>query len=1012
MVEVDGSRVDTSLYRIDYIEGRVQLADSCRGNLKVRYQIFPFPIRREYYHRKKLVEFTGVPVIKKSEDPDTNRGLIEGVRIGGKKTFSVSVGSKDELSLNQSLELRLEGEISGVGVNGVLSDKNSSLTGGGTKSIEELDRMYMEVGSDRFKCRIGDYDLRIEGNRFCNLDRRLEGVMGKISFGKIDAMAAGAITERKFISSSFTGEDGKQGPYQLRDSKGAECWNLVRGTEKVYLDGELLQRGENKDYIIDYEMGTIEFTPRRLITSESRIIVDFQYSDDEFEKRVYGTQLSAGLLNRRLEVSAALFTERDDIKNPLHNSLTEAEWQKIYEEVSDTTEVWIDGGELVGEKKGDYLKIDGHYEYAGANSGDYKVSFTYRGEGKGDYVYNQKKGGYEWVGEGMGSYVARIRLSLPKNRSLYDLKLAYHPISNLSVEYEQAFSERDLNALSKFDEVRRSEAHSLELALRDKPLPWGKLTLSTRLWKVGRGFTPSSYKTGEKEWYDCLNLTTGTIKEAKAVYSLPLLRTSLAYGDLKTPKGGAQLKEFEATVNPDGFPRAFFNYENLKDRNEEGIRFKKRKTVGVSHSLWHFSPSLLYSEEFGNSTRARRYGFVVDLSQIDWLTGRYEHTVINRDMEESPRVLSSEFRELRHILTLFLNTKHTKAEFNCTHRKKRYYQPEGENLDYSLASLSISSVPAGEKLEVSFNTLLTSKKTLVQELVYTRVEEGEGDYIRDPDTGEYHRVDSGDYVRELTWVGDSDPCLGLKVEFQSRLRPTKTLVLSSRFLLDEEVRKRDEFFTMFEGFKGEKLRNLFDNTLEISSSSRRVALRLNHRWNRTFEPSGEETEEVRAIRANIVGKKVDFLIGGSEELTKRGSAAYVQKEEKKRRIEITEILKFYPFTLSFLEGLESKKVRFPHYYENLDWIELISIFITPSIRFEFHPKGSLESKVRIGYSISNHQILPYILTITDPPGYNYEWMTGINYWLNGSIGSNLVYQGEKRGGDVDHKFKAEIRGYF
>ncbi len=396
VVEVSGSRIDTSLYRMDYVGGSVRLLDSLDGNVRVCYEVFPFSLRREYCHRKGVVNPADGAVTQEADNmpgkeiaiPASPYGQAqsEGVRIGGMKTLSVSVGSKNDLSLNQSLELKIGGEVSGVAVSGVLSDKDSDLSKGGTKSLEELDDIYMEVETDQFKCRVGDCDFVMDGSRFCQFERSIEGVMGTLSLNGFSTVAAGAVTRREFASNRFTGEDGRQGPYRLKDSKGSGCSDVVRGSEKVYLDGELLERGEAKDYTIDYQLGAIEFTSRRLITSESRIIVDFEFSADEFRKSIYGAEVSTEVANGKLNLVASLFTERDDIETVLHSSLSERMKEELSRAGSDTVELWIDGGEQSGEDGGDYLKVDDHYEYVGDHSGNYQVSFTYLGEGKGAYV--------------------------------------------------------------------------------------------------------------------------------------------------------------------------------------------------------------------------------------------------------------------------------------------------------------------------------------------------------------------------------------------------------------------------------------------------------------------------------------------------------------------------------------------------------------------------------------------------------------------------------------------------
>jgi len=1002
-LRIDGTEVDRDAYSVDYSRGVVSLHDIDGSRLRVYYRTLPFSIQPEYCHRRRI-HSPGADSMVEEVEIQKPAGLFgEGVRVGGKKTFSVSMGTDDELSLDQSLELRVGGQVRGVAVNGVLSDKNSTVGETSTKSIEELDEMYIEVGTERHKCRVGDYNLKMDGTEFCHLERRLEGVVGEIDLHALDIVAAGAVTRRDFTSNSFVGEDGKQGPYRLTNSQGLHCSHIVSGTEVVYIDGEALEAG--KDYTIDYERGTIEFTPRRLITSENRIIVDFQYSNDQFRKKVYGTEISAVAPNQGVEVTAVAFNEKDDLEA---SSASEKALREASVGEADTFGVWIDGGEWVGDGKGEYVRVEEHYEYVGVGLGDYKVRFTCVGQGKGDYVCPESDR-YDWVGEGAGSFLAQIRLQVPEEKSLYDLKVAYRPGSTVSIEYEHAMLRRDLNTVSQADEVSQSQAQSLKLSLEDRSVGWGRLTMSTELWKLGDQFSSSSFVRRKKRWFDGSVMDEGLGRELGARYTLRLLDANISIGDVRSAVGYQRKAQIESTVNPGGFPQAFFKYCTIRREEASATGFENSRTIGVTHKFLSLTPTLSYTLEEKDLEKSMTYRFLVNVIRIGGVSATYEHSRTHRHAESPIAESASRSKELRNSLSLTVDARHTKGEFRYVQRKKSFCESPGEDLAYSLGSLSISSAPT-DRVEFSVSSLLTSRRSQEKQFVYTRVDHGDGDYVRDPASGEYYRVESGDYVRELVWTGDLNPVLGLKAEIQSRLRPTTMLTLSSHLLLDKEVRERSELFTLS---SGDDMKNAVDNTLEIASGNRTIGLILNHHWQRIFRHMGEQSiEERRGISAFIKGQKRELLIGISEELSTYGFAARVQREERKRRLEATEVLRARPLTFSFLEGLERKRIRFPVHYESSGWLPVVTVFARPSVRYEMSMKGSLESAVKVSFSSSPGGTVPYILQLTDPAGLCYEWMSGVDYWLRDSVNSSVSYSGEKRGNDVQHRFRAEVRGYF
>ena len=66
-------------------------------------------------------------------------------------------------------------------------------------------------------------------------------------------------------------------------------------SERVYLNGRLLNRGDGADYTIDYERGHVAFTPEIPIGVESRVTVEYQVVDAGMRSRLMGMESSVSL---------------------------------------------------------------------------------------------------------------------------------------------------------------------------------------------------------------------------------------------------------------------------------------------------------------------------------------------------------------------------------------------------------------------------------------------------------------------------------------------------------------------------------------------------------------------------------------------------------------------------------------------------------------------------------------------------------------------------------------------
>ena len=206
------------------------------------------------------------------------------LRIGGVKRLQVEVGSSQ--SVTQSLRLEMVGELSdGIELQALLTDRNLPLRAGGqTRALDELDRVFFRVTSPTVSAGVGDLEVDFDGPTFGRYRRQLQGVQVSGERKGYRFEGFGAVARGRRVSRRIAAIHGYQGPYRVSTTVGV----LAAGSERVYVDGRKLRRGEGQDYVIDYDRGQITFTASQPILGESQITVDAQSLDPDDRGRLLG----------------------------------------------------------------------------------------------------------------------------------------------------------------------------------------------------------------------------------------------------------------------------------------------------------------------------------------------------------------------------------------------------------------------------------------------------------------------------------------------------------------------------------------------------------------------------------------------------------------------------------------------------------------------------------------------------------------------------------------------------
>lgn len=464
-------------YNFSYSTATFTLSDSLPysifDTLVITYETIKIGLKKEYKKRSLVVKYDEkrgdtLQVVQTETGGFTPESIFgPGLQKSGTLIRGFTVGTTKDFSLNSGLRLQLSGNLTDdIEIVAALTDQNTPVQPeGNTERLEEIDKVFIQIKHQNATGIFGDYNLTNRNGEFGVINRKLQGLMGTVNFRPNEGYIAVASQRGKFNINNFNGTDGVQGPYSLTGQSGEKDIIVLAGTERVFLDGIEMIRGENNDYIIEYSNATITFTPKRLITNASRIAVDFEYTDRKYSRNFFGSGAQTLIFNDNLKVAFQYLQEGDDQDAPIDFALSEEDRQIIADAGDDPLKAVKPGVSLaqidsLGIRKGIYQAVDTlinnePFTYYFFNPGDslaiYNVSFTYVGEGKGDY-FREALGQFKFVGINKGGYLPVIFLPLPQLKQLGNLTTSIKPFENVQLDMEYAGSLWDKNRLSTLDD--------------------------------------------------------------------------------------------------------------------------------------------------------------------------------------------------------------------------------------------------------------------------------------------------------------------------------------------------------------------------------------------------------------------------------------------------------------------------------------------------------------------------------------------------------------------------------
>jgi hypothetical protein len=721
---MDGSSrlIDTTAYEIDFVHAVFRWRKNSEAyqalhsdSVQVHYRSFPFMLGETKRHKDvSRIMKAGVPVFSPYTYNPSQEGATffkyEGLNKSGSISRGITFGNNQDVYVNSSLNLQLAGRLNDkVNILAAITDENVPLQPeGNTQQLQDFDKVFIQLYNDRTKLIAGDFELKRPDSYFMSFYKKAQGAYFTTDFDVGKKMIDGkpktvnriggsvAVSKGKFARNVITAIEGNQGPYRLRGAAGETFIIVLSGTEKVYIDGTVVQRGLNLDYIIDYNTGEVTFTAKRLITKDSRIVVEFEYSEKSFARSML--YFNDEWKSSNYAVKLNVYSEQDSKNQPLLQTLDSARKVTLAEAGDSINSAFFPTADSIAftsdeilYKKIDTLTTSGTYPAVfvysiDPDSAHYRVSFSNVGAGKGDYVQDVNSANgrvFKWVRPDsitqahLGNFAPVTLLIAPRRQQMFTLSSDVQISRRNKAGVEVAMSNYDVNLFStknKSDDngYATKMYYQNTAPLSADTLKGWNLTSTLNYEYVNRDFKPiERYRNVEfeRDW----NLGTSTIYNDENIGSASVALSKLSTGSL-----------------------SYMVKNYMKGSAYNGLSH----AVGINSMLAKFvlngNASLLNTKGVNQRTQYYKHG--LDLSRSFWkLTAgvkeNTEHNEIKAKTSDTLSVASFYFREYGG----YLSTRDTTKNRALINYKKRYDDaPQG-----------VSFREATEADEINFSTDLS-----------------------------------------------------------------------------------------------------------------------------------------------------------------------------------------------------------------------------------------------------------------------------------------------------------------
>lgn len=495
-------------YRLDFVSAMLYWNKKpATGTVTVTYRVFPFrldPVAQHMSFDSIMNNFYVKPFEFNNGADNAQRGIFDFGTLKAEGSFGrqIGFGNRQDAVVNSTLNLQLSGMLGdSIEIQAAITDNNIPIQpDGNTQQLNEFDQVYLQFKKRNWQLSLGDIDIRETKNYFLNFYKRLQGI-SFLTTNRLSpsvnsrTLVSGSVAKGKFTRNFIEALEGNQGPYRLRGANGEIFFIVLANTERVFVDGQLLQRGEDQDYVINYNSAEITFTPRRMITKDSRIQVEFEYADRNFlNANLYLSQEFE--IGKKLNIRFGAFNN-SDAKNSSINQVLDPKQKQFLSDIGDSIQyalypaAVLDSfavGKILYEKI--YAGTDSFYRFStDPLLAKYSLSFVDVRPGNGNYIpdFNGANGKvYKYIapvaGIRQGQFEPVQILVTPKKQQIINLGIDYAISKTSLLKTEIATSSYDVNTFStKNNGDDRGWAAKFQLSNEKMLQPLRKLQLNTAL---------------------------------------------------------------------------------------------------------------------------------------------------------------------------------------------------------------------------------------------------------------------------------------------------------------------------------------------------------------------------------------------------------------------------------------------------------------------------------------------------------------------------------------------------